>query len=120
MSVSPGEQIKILRTALEKCPCIRREGRRQPCRFHPEDPPCARCSALAATVEHDDWVFAYRVEIGGQILMPDDTTWVTVEWIRDQGGGQRQIAHVEGGLSNVEAGALLRYRPPVEDDHARR
>jgi len=116
--LSPGDQIKLLRDALTSIGC--KYAGVECDEYGGDGARCRRCEALAETKERDGYVFAYRVEIGGQILMPDDATWVTVEWIRDQGGGQRQIAHVEGGLSNVEAGALLRYRPPVEDDHARR
>jgi len=48
---------------------------------------------------------------GDQILMPDDVTWATIERIWEEPPtGRLFLAHVEGGFSRKDPGALVRTR----------
>ena len=55
-------------------------------------------------------MMAWKIEVGDQMLMPDDETWCTVEGIRRMYDGRLLLTHVEGGFSQLEPHEMRKVR----------
>lgn len=75
---------------------------------------CPKCGGMRKIHDSSE-ALAFNVQVGDQVLMPDNETWCTIDSIQHEPpSGRLFMSHIEGGFSSPDPKEVLTIRRATE------